>query len=57
MLTAFIRFGDGTLSTDTSPDVLTRALRDPITREVLRVVEGKATVPVHARGVRMLLVE
>jgi len=35
----------------------TRVLRDPITREVLRIVDGKATVPVHARGVRILLVE
>jgi magnesium transporter len=29
MLTAFIKFGDGTISTDTAPATLTRALRDP----------------------------
>lgn len=29
MLTAYIRFGDGTLSTDTSESVLLRAIRDP----------------------------
>lgn len=28
MLTAFIKYGDGTLSTDTSPEALSRALRD-----------------------------
>src|SRR4051795_5141811 len=29
MLTAFIKFGDGTISTDTAPATLSRALRDP----------------------------
>lgn len=29
MLTGFIRFGDGTISTETDPQTLTRALRDP----------------------------
>src|SRR4051812_21828709 len=29
MLTAFIKFGDGTISTDTSIETLTRALREP----------------------------
>src|SRR5437868_7844890 len=29
MLTAFIKFGDGTLSTDTAVPTLARALRDP----------------------------
>lgn len=28
MLTAFIKYGDGTISTDTSPEALTRAIRD-----------------------------
>jgi magnesium transporter len=32
MLTAFIHFGDSSLSTDTSPETLTRALRDPKAR-------------------------
>ena len=29
MLTAFIKFGDGTYSTGTAVDTLNRALRDP----------------------------
>ncbi len=29
MISAFIKFGDGTLSTDTDPKTLTRAVRDP----------------------------
>ena len=34
-----------------------RQLRDPFTAEQIRIVDGQATVPVPARGIRMLLVE
>ena len=33
------------------------SLRDPLTNERLRVIDGRATVPMAPRGVRMLIVE
>lgn len=34
-----------------------KALRDPFTREHLRVTGGRASIPLAARGIRMLIVE